>query len=56
VFDSSGQLAYSRLLNSHQFGPKLSLTGEDAVKRIVNTFLKNLKDDVKKVFPPYGVG
>lgn len=56
MFDSSGQLAYSRLLNSHQFGPNLSLTGEDAVKRIVNTFLKNLKDDVKKVFPPYGVG
>lgn len=56
VFDSSGQLAYSRQLNSHQFGNRLPLTGDEAVKRVVDTFLKNLKGDVKKIFPPYGVG
>ena len=56
VFDSSGQLTYSRLLNSHQFGNNLPLTGDAAVKRIAKTFLNNLKEDVKKIFPPYGVG
>lgn len=56
VFDSSGQLAYSRQLNSHQFGNHLSLTGDAAVKRVVKTFLNNLKEDVKTIFPPYGVG
>src|ERR1017187_1298910 len=56
LFDSSGQIAYCRLLNSHQFGPNLSLAGADAVKLIVNTFFDNLKWDAKKLFPPYGVG
>jgi len=56
VFDSSGQLAYSRQLNSHQFGNHLSVTGDAAVKRVVKTFLNNLKEDVKIIFPPYGVG
>ena len=56
LFDASGQVAYSRLLNSHQFGPNLPLAGEDAVKLIVNTFFDNLKWDAKKLFPPYGVG
>ncbi len=56
LFDSSGQIAYCRLLNSHQFGSNLPLAGEDAVKLIVNTFFDNLKWDAKKLFPPYGVG
>ncbi len=56
LFDSSGQVAYGRLLNSQQFGPRLPLAGEGAVKLIVNTFFDNLKWDAKKLFPPYGVG
>ena len=56
VFDSSGQLAYRRQLNSHQFGNHLSLTGDAAAKRIAKTFLNNLKEEVKRIFPPYGVG
>jgi hypothetical protein len=56
LFDSSGQIAFCRLLNSHQFGPNLPLNGEDAVKLIVNTLFENLKWDAKKLFPPYGVG
>lgn len=56
LFDSSGQIAFCRLLNSHQFGQNLPLNGEDAVKLIVNTFFENLKWDAKKLFPPYGVG
>ena len=56
LFDSSGQVAYGRLLNSHQFGSNLPITGEGAVKLIVNTFFDNLKWDAKKLFPPYGVG
>jgi len=56
VFDASGQLAYSRQLNSHQFGNRLPLKGDAAVKRVVKTFMNNLKEDVKIIFPPYGVG
>jgi len=52
VFDSSGQLAYSRQLNSHQFGNHLPLTGDAAVKRIVKTFMNNLKEDVNKYSRP----
>jgi len=56
VFDSSGQLAHNRLLNSHMFGNTLPLAGDEPVKKVVNTFLKNLKGDAKQIFPPYGVG
>ncbi len=56
LFDASGQVAFRRLLNSHQFGSNLSLVSEDIIKRIVNTFFNNLKLDAKKVFPPYGIG
>lgn len=56
LFDASGRVAYCRLLNSHQFGPNLSLAGEDAVKLIVNTLFDNLKWEAEKLFPPYGVG
>ena len=56
LFDSSGQVAYCRLLNSHQFGPNLPLAGDSAVKLIVNTFIDNLKWDATKLFPPHGIG
>ncbi|HUA37671.1 MAG TPA: hypothetical protein VMA35_04640 [Candidatus Sulfopaludibacter sp.] len=56
VFYSSGQPAYSRLLNSHQFGNNLPLSGDAPVGKVADTFLQDLKRDVKKMFPPYGVG
>ena len=56
VFNSSGQLAYSRLLNSHQFGNNLTLSGDAPVEKVADTFLKDLKRDVQNIFPPYGVG
>ena len=56
LFDTSGQVAFCRLLNSHQFGNDLPLAGDKAVKLIVNTFFKNLKWDAERLFPPYGVG
>jgi hypothetical protein len=56
VFDASGQVAYRRLLNSHQFGPDLPLAGGTAVQLIARTLLADLRKSATQVFPPYGVG
>lgn len=56
VFDATGQIAYCRLFNSHQFGPKLPLAGDEPIKLFVNQLFKDLPRDPKQIFPPYGVG
>lgn len=56
VFDASGQLAYCRLFNSHQFGPHLSRSGDAVVRLIAEHLLGDLRKAPEAVFPPYGVG
>ncbi len=56
VFDASGQLAYCRLFNSHQFGPHLDRSGDAAVRLIAERLLGDLRKAPEEVFPPYGVG
>jgi len=53
---SSGQLAYCRLFNSHQFGPHLPAQGDQAIGLIVQHLFDDLTQEPKKIFPPYGVG
>jgi len=56
VLDASGQVAYCRLFNSHQFGNNVPLESDDAVRLMVKTLFRDLKREPTKVFPPYGVG
>lgn len=56
VLDTSGQLAYCRLFNSHQFGPNLASQGDEAIRLIVKHLFDDLAKEPKKIFPPYGVG
>jgi len=56
VLDASGQIAYCRLYNSHQFGPNLPLAGDEPIKLLVKQLFKDLPRDPKQIFPPYGVG
>jgi hypothetical protein len=56
ILDASGQIAYCRLYNSHQFGPDLPLEGDAAVRLLVQRFFEDLLKAPEKVFPPYGVG
>ena len=55
VFDTSGQIAYCRLFNSHQFGPNLPI-GDEPIRLLVRRLFEDLKKDPEKIFPPYGVG
>ena len=56
VFDSSGQVAYCRLFNSHHFGDNLALAGDDAIRLIVKSLFEDLQREPTRIFPPYGVG
>jgi hypothetical protein len=56
VLDTSGQLAYCRLFNSHQFGPNLTSQGDEAILLIVKHLFDDLTKEPTKIFPPYGVG
>lgn len=56
LFDASGQLAYCRLFNSHQFGNDLSVGTGAALTFIAQRLLEDLRKTPEMVFPPYGVG
>ena len=56
ILDSSSQIAYCRLFNSHHFGDNLPMDGNEAVQLIVKRFFENLLLEPTKIFPPYGVG
>lgn len=53
---ATGQVAYCRLFNSHQFGPNLPLDDEAPIQLLVKQLFKDLPREPEKVFPPYGVG
>jgi hypothetical protein len=55
VVDASGQIAYTRLMNSHHFGNTLS-GPTAACERLSRQLLLDLKKPANQVFPPYGVG
>lgn len=56
LLESSGQVAYCRLFNSHQFGPDLALHGDAAIRLAVHRFFQDLPKDPRAIFSPYGVG
>jgi hypothetical protein len=56
ILDSSGQIAYCHLYNSHQFGENLPLEGNLAVLLLVRRFFEHLLLEPTRIFPPYGVG
>jgi hypothetical protein len=56
LFTASGQLAYCRLFNSHQFGNGLGFASDRAVTFIAKRLLEDLRKSPEMVFPPYGVG
>jgi hypothetical protein len=55
VVDATGQIAYTRLMNSHQFGNSLK-DPTAACVRLVRQLLLDLQKPADQVFPPYGVG
>ncbi len=55
IFDRSGQIAYCRLYNSHQFG-RPALTFKRALGLVIHHLREDLQRDPLAVFPPYGVG
>jgi len=56
ILDSSGQVAYCRLFNSHQFGPDLLADDGAPEHWIVSHLLKDLQRESTELFPPYGIG
>ena len=56
VVDASGQVAYTRLLNSHHFGDHPPKDPEAACRMILKVFLRDLERRAEEIFPPYGVG
>jgi hypothetical protein len=56
VLDASGQVAYERLLNSHQFGGNPPKNPEAACQLILRVLLNHLDQADPCIFPPYGVG
>lgn len=56
LLNSSGQIAYCRLFNSHQFGNALPLEGPAWMEFLTRHFLQDLSREPGQVFPKYGVG
>ena len=56
ALDASGQVAYERLLNSHQFGGKPPKNPEAACRLMLQILLNHLNQADPCISPPYGVG
>lgn len=56
LLNSSGQVAYCRLFNSHQFGNDLPLDGPAWMEFLARHFLQDLQREPGQIFPKYGVG
>ncbi len=56
LFDAKGQIAYTRLFNSHHFGENLPLAGEGHIRLMVQKFFGDLLREPATIYPPYGVG
>ncbi len=56
VLDPSGQLAYSRLFNSHHLGKPGPAHPQEACRLLVQAFLKDLERPPQAVWPPDGIG
>lgn len=56
VLDPTGQLAYSRLLNSHHLGKPGPGRPQEACRILVQLLLKDLERPALSVWPPDGIG
>lgn len=56
LLNSSGQVTYCRLFNSHQFGDDLSAEGPGWIDFLSRHFLQDLQREPGQIFPKYGIG
>lgn len=56
LLDPSGQIAYSRLMNSHHFGKPGPGRPQEACRMLVQLLLKDLDRPAQAVWPPDGIG
>ena len=56
VVEASGQVAYTRLFNSHHFGPNPPSGGDAACRLLARVLLRDLERPAEELHPPYGVG
>lgn len=56
VLEASGQVAYTRLWNSHHFGPQPPANGAEAFRLALRRLHEDLQLTPEQVHPPYGVG
>ncbi len=56
VLEASGQVAYTRLFNSHHFGPEAAWNRNAACQMAVRALVRDLQRPALEVHPPYGIG
>lgn len=56
VVEASGQVAYTRLFNSHHFGPNPPAGADAACRLLARVLLRDLERPAEELHPPYGIG